>query len=373
MKYINILIVFSLLLTSCDSDRRKTAYDFSFDDIKTEPFEKWDGLQWAEAYLLDFKGNTDIFLGDLEAVKYADGEIFFLSKLDYRVYRFGESGVLINIIGDIGEGPNKYMKANSFVILENVIEILTTHGTNTLIHKYSKSGNFISTIEIENFVGFSMEKQKENYLIYTGTNSLNGNKHKIREYNSNGILQNEFFEFDNTAVYPIHEQNFFKNEKDEIFFHESFLNQVYKYTNGTFQEAYSINFNPYELTEDFYSAKGSFQEKFMKQMEKGIGLVNAYFENKDYSYLNLMISNSSDPFPEFKQILINKKNNERRFISGNVNQGIALALTENNQIIYLLRVENFIDLYRENESIKFNEIDLRNIDGESYMIMICDI
>jgi hypothetical protein len=373
MKYINILIVFSLLLTSCDSDRRKTAYDFSFDDIKTEPFEKWYGLQWAEAYLLDFKGNTDIFLGDLEAVKYADGEIFFLSKLDYRVYRFGESGVLINIIGDIGEGPNKYMKANSFVILENVIEILTTHGTNTLIHKYSKSGNFISTIEIENFVGFSMEKQKENYLIYTGTNSLNGNKHKIREYNSNGILQNEFFEFDNTAVYPIHEQNFFKNEKDEIFFHESFLNQVYKYTNGTFQEAYSINFNPSELTEDFYSAKGSFQEKFMKQMEKGIGLVNAYFENKDYSYLNLMISNSSDPFPEFKQILINKKNNERRFISGNVNQGIALALTENNQIIYLLRVENFIDLYRENESIKFNEIDLRNIDGESYMIMICDI
>jgi hypothetical protein len=367
------ILIISLAFFSCDKARENTEYDFFFNKIKTESFDKWNGLESARAYPLDFEDNKDVFIGDLEAVKYANGEIFLLSKLDHRIYRFGNKGSLLDIIGDIGQGPNEYQKANSFTVLENVIEILTTRGANSMIHKYTKTGDFISSIEIENFVGFSMEKRGDNYLIYTGTNSLNGNRHKVREYSSNGTLQNQYFEFDNTAVYPIHEQNFFKNEQEDIFFHESFLNQVYKYVDGAFQLEYSINFYPYQLTEDFYNGKGSFDEKFMRQMNKGIGLVNAYFENKEYSYLNLMITNSNDPFPEFKQIIINKKTNQQEFLSGNVNQGIALALTEKNQIIYLLRIEDFRNLYKEKDTIDIGTIDLFNLDGESYMILICDI
>lgn len=93
---------------------------------------------------------NEIFLSEIEQVKYFDEQYFVIDK-NKGFFRFSEKGKLLNQIGKQGKGPGEYLHIVDFVVHPQTGNIYSIRGEKpNHIMVFSLNGKYLQTIELKN-------------------------------------------------------------------------------------------------------------------------------------------------------------------------------------------------------------------------------
>ena len=93
---------------------------------------------------------NEIFLSEIEQVKYFDEQYFVIDK-NKGFFRFSEKGKLLNQIGKQGKGPGEYLHVVDFVVHPQTGNIYSIRGEKpNHIMVFSLNGKYLQTIELKN-------------------------------------------------------------------------------------------------------------------------------------------------------------------------------------------------------------------------------
>ncbi len=108
---------------------------------------------------------NEIFLSEIEQVKYFDEQYFVIDKNE-RFFRFSEKGKLLNQIGKQGKGPGEYLSIVDFVVHPQTGNIYSIRGEKpNHIMVFSLDGKYLKTIELKNLAK-NIGMTNQNLCIY---------------------------------------------------------------------------------------------------------------------------------------------------------------------------------------------------------------
>ncbi|KAA5123334.1 6-bladed beta-propeller [Bacteroides fragilis] len=145
MKSILLLLIITLL--GCSSNKKQEPISKSgvpvinlSEDVSTVPSlllsESAEKLEIVSLEMTD-----QSMLGEIRRIQVTDHNIWIDHGREFYIYRFSRSGIFLNKIGSIGQGPGEYTTYSTFLVDEDKKEVYIIANTNGVL-AYDFEGNF---------------------------------------------------------------------------------------------------------------------------------------------------------------------------------------------------------------------------------------
>lgn len=242
-----------------------------------------------------------------------------------------DNGKLLNIYSLKGSGPNELQYIHDFVLEKEHNEFFD--------FSQGKQINIgASTFEANNLFGnrnpMFIEKDNANNYWYYYSWGIGNESPILSCYNMHGENLGDYFKIKSNAI-PF-EINPFSKVSDVLYFSFPFDKNLYKIKNGKLLETFKLSYEQ-DVPANFHT--GNFFDVFDKMNRRGFYMINKYFENKNYVYLNYRFQKSE--FALNVHFLKNKHSGLVHYFSSNSNSpefelGSAIAITDSNELIFVL-------------------------------------
>ncbi|TVR83568.1 MAG: 6-bladed beta-propeller [Chitinophagaceae bacterium] len=337
-------LLIGILFPGCQ-DRQRVSSDYktfivNYHTKNTEHFETF--LDMANISITHFKADDTLFLSENLQVKYTENYIFLLDKVYEQLYRFNDSGQLINKIGRSGLGPSEYVNTGFFTVDDNNRTLSILHNNGTAIMIFDYDGNFLREFSTP-FIITSFDQLDSNlYFYYTGYSNSPSFK-RLHMADTLKIL-NSFLPLQ-TQAFDMIEMNF-TAMGDYGYFREVYFPTIYKYSYSGIHEIFKINFGHCEITQkmleevkdpfEFFEkiqnngfcstasliAAGSKYYVVTIEQKSGFNQVSHFYIDLEDSIYTRVYSNANnlieyDFFSQLKPVYIDSENN-LHFISSQI-------------------------------------------------------
>ncbi|WP_236976295.1 6-bladed beta-propeller [Membranihabitans maritimus] len=198
-----------------------------------------------------------------------------LDAVQNYIFRYDSSGIMVNRIGAIGNGPGEYLEITDFSAQNDEI-VIYSNSSRKIIH-YNLKGKVTKELSVPFFAN-QIEILDSFYILNTGTSNpdvpfdilcLDRAGKVLDSFHNNSQIT---LQLDFSSSGFLH-----KNMEDQIRFLPTFGNTVYNLNSETkFKPYLTIDLGPNEI--DF--TKFESMDKFLNSYFKYTWLSNRYFENK---------------------------------------------------------------------------------------------
>jgi hypothetical protein len=279
-------------------------------------------------------------LNDME-LKADKNDYFILdSKITQNVYRFNESGELLNTIST----QKKVVGENTLPVLNNPVKfninpsmsyVEIFNFENSSLNRFSYSGKKIDQIVFPVSPSDFICDRKGNYWIYTGWNNKES-QFRLIHADQNGKVIERMMRLVSKCT-PT-ESFAFSRSNDVIYLWELLGNSTYKIENGNVVETFKFNYGSKNLSQ-LYHAMESY-DSYQMISRNGYYSIKKYLENNNFAYFFLNYTAESQK--ELFHIIYDKKNKKiyKYFEESAIALEKAQALTENDELVFLVTPRN---------------------------------
>ncbi len=290
----NVILIFFVLplpfLSSCNS---KSAKDKNNPIVIVDDIEivKFDELFEETGKTVQLESGEDIMLGGRLNFNFFEENIYVLDRDRSRLLRFYKDGSFLNTIGKKGKGPAEYLRIGNFYVDKHGVTIVFTTGTTTNIYDYTHNGAFINSRKLENFSVMDIEKQNNQYQIYTSHNRF-VHQYRIYQLESNFNIAGQFLENDFTGnPFATIEHNFVRL-KDRLFLRESTQPIIYEITKDSVAPAYQFDYGKYSIPEEYWSKEGI--EGFELILNNGVAFTRYFLQGDRYALIVVLFQKNGE-------------------------------------------------------------------------------
>jgi hypothetical protein len=225
-----ILFVFSSLLLGCNFDpvekgnylENPATFEIQLDQIEEKEFFELFKLE----DILELKLSDDFFISDIYRMKLFENDFFVFDESLSNLIRFNRNGLALNRIGKIGDGPEELPQIADFSIDDDG-NIYLGSGSAMKINKYSKGGNFLNSLKLDDQMDQLAIAGGKFYTSLTYFNTLNKN---LGVYSETGDTVKTFFPYEK-GIFPIMLKNISghltTNSVGQVLFNESASSRIY--------------------------------------------------------------------------------------------------------------------------------------------------
>jgi hypothetical protein len=193
-----------------------------------------------------------------------------------KIFRFDRSGKFLNTIGKEGKGPGEYSYANDALVSGDTIEILS--GMTGEVLRYTRNGSFLESTRFKSLSPSSFYKfpGSNNYLI----NNSYGD-YKAYKFDRNGRILDSLLPNIEANRIALSIDAIVGNTDGSILFNENMYNVIWRWDGNDFEEAYKLDFGPYNYVEGEEPL-----ETFVTEMpNRTVWFIRWFIENKDFLYV----------------------------------------------------------------------------------------
>ena len=325
MRKLHILIIFVLLLSSCNSNTEtgnKNSIEIDVENASTlkmsDLFQLEDIIYFSDSLIVDHIKKASVVKNFL---------VLHCSRgLDYLLIKNMQTGEEYTV-SNKGEGPEQYLKLNDFIInSENQIELLD--GKSGKILSFNLNGDLLSVYQNEllqkaqNF----MSLNGDDYFLFGGNFYAGSYDHQLIVFNKNkGEITKKFIPIDHKkAAFMnfIEARNFNKNP---AYFSHAYNPYIYKINESTIIDSMFFDFGSYTIPEEDLNKEYADIREFSMSMQKSgnvYGFSNQLLNgdilfasanqsgNSLHFYVDLN-SNKAMVFNRIENDLFGVKNNEK--------------------------------------------------------------
>ncbi|KYG76691.1 6-bladed beta-propeller [Roseivirga echinicomitans] len=327
-----------LCLVSCNSAKEENT--ILFDELEPEEFNAF--LSSTELEIIPL-ATDEVVIGDFNMIRKADSEYFIFSGQEGKVHRFASSGNFLNTIGQIGDGPTEYRNPSGFVVSGDSLVILS-QGKGSSLSFYSKTGEFIKSMDFEESTYPSFELTDFGYVFSTGSNTVFENKHNLHSRNLKGELLSEFYPIVDRNMLSMGVNNFGRSENGALYF-EPFNNQVYKIEQDSLIPTRKFDFGDFNLKENAFESEDPY-ENFERIMNNGTAFILAYSESKNYAYFYILLQQNPDK-PKAFHFLLNKKTGASKLIKSMEETAPAFQFIDGDRLLFLFHAGDVLNLAKQ--------------------------
>lgn len=328
--YIKLIFVISILFTGCSTSNKKS---IEIDLDNKEQVSIGDIFGRFEIAPLETSPKSLIY--GCDKIVYHDQKYYLLDIKQKALLIYNDRGLLLNIIKEIGRGPNEYTELSDFDInpYTNHIELLTPRGR---ILIYNQDAQFVRSFIIRGVraTHYFINVSKDIIVIYQ-----NFEKKRLSFYSrKQKIILKELYNIPKYVSY--HTQlntrySPFYRYKDTICFHDVFSNNIYYIDNMTLKDRFFWNFGKYnfDISKLPQGKSANYNIDFLKNSNYAYYITNI-IENDDYlftsflfkkKWLNVILLKNED-----KYLIFNKyKEGIGVFIPHLFDEGIYVVINPN--------------------------------------------
>jgi hypothetical protein len=242
-----------------------------------------------------------------------------------------EDGQLLEKFNLKGSGPEELQNIHDFIIENQTFEFFDfSQG------KLIKVNDTL--LETNNIFGdknpLFVEKDNSRNYWYSYGWGIESESAVLKMFNRQGDISAEFFKMKSNA-FPFDINPFTKNA-NILYYHQPFSTKLYKLEEGKLHETFTIKYKK-SIPDNFHS--GDFFDVFDKMNTSGFYIINKYFENRDFVYVNYRFQKSD--YALNVHLLRNIKTKENYYFSANSDNeefelGSAISITEDNELIFVI-------------------------------------
>jgi hypothetical protein len=330
-------ILFSLLLLSAITG--KSQVEISLTQPVTNNFIESELITDISFIPLQYE-KAGTILNDME-LKVDKNDYFILdSRVTQNVYRFSESGELLNTIST----QKQIIGENSLPVLNNPVKfninpamshVEIFNFENSSLNRFSYSGKKVDQIVFPVSPSDFIRDRKGNYWIYTGWNNKES-QFRLIHADSNGNIIERLMRLVSKCT-PT-ESFAFSSSNDVIYLWELLGNSTYKIENGKATETFIFNYGLKNLTPLYHSMES--YDSYQMINRNGYYSIKKYLENKNYAYF--FLNYTAESHKELFHIIYDKKNKKlyRYYEEAAIALDKAQALTENDELVFLVTPRN---------------------------------
>lgn len=344
MKKLFFLIQIVLLFSCRQENQLKST--ILFDEIESSKFD----LKISE--LIPLETNNWNLLGNHLDVRFNSDQYWILDfNNPDAIHGFSANGKSLKYVAEVGEGPNRLFNIRDFYFTDSLISVLSNLGDKVEVSQFTRSNKLVWKDEIESN-GFSIISQDgTDFWLYSGYNQVAG-KYRLRHYNRDGQLQNEFLENDfRDDFLPFLEPSFFYGD-DRILFKETLKQKIYEIKDGQLTPIYTLDFGALNVPQEIWGMETI--QAFEKINSNGFATIQLLAESKKYFLIDVLIQKEGTVSKSI--IIINKDSHEvKKYELENNNSHLTTPFRlEGNKIGFISYSGDFVN--------KRNELNLSNTD-----------
>lgn len=211
-----------------------------------------------------------------------------VDKFNKSIYRYSPTGEFLNKIGNYGNGPFEYSTIDNIQVLSD--KLINVYSTPGKVMTFTETGDFVKSTTIKNH-GIQTYHVDNGYLIYFGNGK--GTTHRlffVGEGQSKKMLDatDKVLNFSNNV--PL----FSENRDGSIAVLDSYNPIIYKYKNKILSEYIVFDFSETSIPSLYYKQEDPFIASNML-FSHDFSFVRRYFENEDYSFVEVYTRHPSGP------------------------------------------------------------------------------
>lgn len=263
------------------------------------------------------------------------------------VYRFDSLGNYKNTIGRIGSGPQEYLVLTDFSINDQN-EILIYSRLNNAKFHYQPDGSFLRKTHIADpFIKATSLGGRE--YLYLGYNNTTG-QGRLSRYDTTGSSLRYSLSSAPKVLMMDEITPVFSQHKDRIFLRETFNDTIFMIANDQIAALYEFDFSPYAISDQFWTQTNADQST-MILLNSDFATIKQFFENDDYSLVEIQLQKRSSPDPSVGYGLQNKETRQWTWLffnqpddSKQLFLGNARSLSDQNEILLLIDSQSLLEI-----------------------------
>jgi hypothetical protein len=314
MKTLTKLLLFSLLIISCQNSNNSIKDELPTFDITQKPSitdVKLSDLGFVDIEYITLEKNEQCIIpginrGSMDGI--VAGDNYFLTYILTKIYMFRYDGSFVTSIGTQGRGPNEFLVFHDIEIDPKSQEIYLVSGWQKKFFVYSESGEIIRTFTSP--LNTSDFKFTENGIICYSVNTLANVDTSFTVIDTTGEIIKSFPNKYSWTRGPqatlAYNENIFYRFNDQLFKKEAYSDTVYLIENMNFKPHLVIKHGTRLLTPEARTANdaGFLTRTFISQQN--------LFEFGDYIYYDFINGFNDEP----PTVLIGSKiDNSQLFIN----------------------------------------------------------
>jgi hypothetical protein len=218
-------------------------------------------------YYIPLETTSECLIAEITKLIFTDNFIYVWDYKVNKLYQFDVTGKFIRQIGQIGQGPDEYVRINSFDVNKKNGNISIRCEMKQSVLEYDYTGKLVQVKKIgmvaNNFIYY-----KDNYLFYCSTfpNRDIFNKTFPEQYRLVNALDGKIYEqylkwtyndYLSTSIFASNEREGLYQFNENIMLVENATNTVYKIEHDTILPIYAVDFGEYNIPFDMFSPQAS--------------------------------------------------------------------------------------------------------------------
>lgn len=269
MRNIVFFVILSVFFSLGCKNKSKESVNFRYIDFKTTPqIEHSEIFDFDNITIIPLETTNESLISDNFTAQLIDSNIFVFDFNLKHILRFNSNGKFLNVIGEVGRGPNEILNAADFYVdsKKRIVEILCEPGST--IKKFSFEGELKSKISFD-FPSHSFIKDYHDcYYFYRGVNSGYSN-FRLTYTNSSVILNEMLVDPGNPPVGLVMDMHCFVENQNIVYLKETLFNQIISISDGHLNSGYKINFDSKDLGVNDLTEFSGFMDFFKYLTEDG--------------------------------------------------------------------------------------------------------
>ena len=234
--------------------------------------------------------SDSVLFGPSRGFTFIGDNYFFIDLLSTsNIIRCDTSGRILNSIGIRGRGPNEYLEINDYFLTED--EIIIYSAINSSQYTYNKDGTLLN----KSTLGFNFHKIhpiENGYWVYMGQGRENNSYPRLLLYDEQGNIEKSMLNFASCVPF-VEDTPVFTQFNDNIYFRETFNNDIYKVTEEGLEVAFRFDFGKYNIPSKFYETKDMMQAGGLL-MENDFAVIHRFFESEKYFFIDVFVQKQDD-------------------------------------------------------------------------------
>lgn len=228
------------------------------------------------------------FLGTDPELYICGDNYVIVDKFNKSINRYSANGEYLNKIGNYGNGPFEYSTIQNIQVLsDSLINVYSAPGK---VMTFTKTGDFIKSATIKEH-GIQTYHVDNGYLTYFGNGK--GTTHRLF-FTKQGKSKKMLDATDKVLNFSSNVPLFSKNRDESIAILDSYNPIIYKYKNEILSEYVVFDFSETSIPSSYYKQEDPFTASNML-FSQDFSIVRRYFENEDYSFVEVYTRHPSGP------------------------------------------------------------------------------
>jgi hypothetical protein len=243
---------------------------------------------------------SECLIGEISKLVYTDKYIYIWDGMSNKLYQFDTNGQFVRQIGQIGEGPGRYIKICAFDVNRENENISVYCESKTSITEYNCAGEIVKVEKIGLIVS-DFVYYREHYLFYCSrfhNESIFKDTYPVQyrlasvdngavnerylAYKYNDYLSNTAYSSNSIGFYRINEYLMLVEPQTGI---------IYKIDRGGVLPVYAVDFGKYNIPFDMFSTEAS-NKKIDALSSANICHLLNFYEINDLIYIRYTVSSN---------------------------------------------------------------------------------